>query len=253
MNDQQLLRYGRHILLPHLEYEGQQRLLASRVMVIGLGGLGSPVALYLAASGVGELVLVDDDTVALSNLQRQILHQTNSVGELKTVSAAARLSDLNPEIKLQLIPERLNAARLRAQLAKTDVMVDCTDSFASRFLLNQLSQETKTPLVSAAAIRWEAHITVFDPREATAGCYRCLYNDEQADTEQRCAESGVLSPLLGVMGSLQAVETIKLLTASGQTLTGRMLVVDALTMQLREIRLSPDPACPVCQSSGKKL
>jgi adenylyltransferase/sulfurtransferase len=251
MNDQQLLRYSRHILLPHLEYEGQQKLIESRVMIIGLGGLGSPVALYLAASGIGKLVLVDDDYVELTNLQRQIVHRNASMGQLKTNSAAATLSSLNDETEIELLSLRPDATILKAQLANVDVVVDCTDNFASRFLLNQQCSYTRTPWVSAAAIRWEGQVTVFDPRHQDAPCYRCLYDDTGANTPQSCAENGVLSPLLGLMGSIQAIETIKLLTGAGDTLAGRVLMVDALTLQIREMRLPQDPACPVCHASGK--
>ena len=251
MNDQQLLRYSRHILLPHIEYEGQQKLIDSRVMIVGLGGLGSPVALYLAASGVGRLLLADDDHVELTNLQRQIVHRSDAVGRLKTESAAATLNKLNNEIEIELMAQRPDAETLRRRLADIDVLVDCTDNFASRFLLNRICKETLTPMVSAAAIRWEGQVSVFDPRLPDAPCYRCLYDENGADTPQSCAENGVLSPLLGLMGSIQAIETIKLLSGAGQTLAGRVLMVDALTLQIREMRLSQDPACPVCHASGK--
>ncbi|MDT8311007.1 MAG: molybdopterin-synthase adenylyltransferase MoeB [Methylophaga sp.] len=246
MNDQQLLRYSRHILLPHLEYEGQQKLLDSRVMIVGLGGLGSPVALYLAASGIGKLLLVDDDVVELTNLQRQIVHRQTSVGQLKTDSAAITLRDLNNEIEIECLAMRPDAKMLDKLLADIDVVVDCTDNFDSRFVLNRHCRANKTPLVSAAAIRWEGQISVFDPRQPDAPCYRCLYDDEGGNTPQSCAENGVLSPMLGLMGSIQAIETIKLLTAAGQTLAGRVLMIDALTLQIREMRLPQDPACPVC-------
>lgn len=246
MNDQQLLRYSRHILLPHIEYEGQQKLIDSRVMIVGLGGLGSPVALYLAASGVGKLLLADDDHVELTNLQRQIVHRSDAVGRFKTESAAATLNNLNNEVEIELMAQRPDAETLRRRLADIDVLVDCTDNFASRFLLNRICKETLTPMVSAAAIRWEGQVSVFDPRLPDAPCYRCLYDENGTDTPQSCAENGVLSPLLGLMGSIQAIETIKLLSGAGQTLSGRVLMVDALTLQIREMRLNQDPACPVC-------
>ncbi len=246
MNDQQLLRYSRHILLPHLEYEGQQTLLDSRVMIVGLGGLGSPVALYLAASGIGKLLLVDDDVVELTNLQRQIVHRQTSVGQLKTDSAASTLGDLNDDIEIECLAMRPDAETLDKMLVDIDVVVDCTDNFDSRFLLNRLCKASKTPLVSAAAIRWEGQVSVFDPRQPDAPCYRCLYDDKGANTPQSCAENGVLSPLLGLMGSIQAIETIKLLTGAGQSLAGRVVMVDALSLQIREMRLPQDPACPVC-------
>lgn len=251
MNDQQLLRYSRHILLPHLEYEGQQKLLDSRVMIVGLGGLGSPVALYLAASGVGKLLLVDDDEVELTNLQRQIVHHEASVGQLKTDSAAGTLRGLNNDIEIDCLALRPDAEKLGQLLKDIDVVVDCTDNFASRFLLNQRCKVSKTPLVSAAAIRWEGQVTVFDPRQPDAPCYRCLYDDNGANTPQSCAENGVLSPLLGLIGSIQAIETIKLLSGAGQSLAGRVLMIDALTLQIREMRLPQDPACPVCYPKEK--
>lgn len=251
MNDQQLLRYSRHILLPHLEYEGQQKLLDSRVMIVGLGGLGSPVALYLAASGIGRLLLVDDDEVELTNLQRQIVHRRASVGQLKTDSAASTLRDLNDEIEIECLAMRPDAETLDKLLADIDVVVDCTDNFDSRFLLNRHCKVSRTPLVSAAAIRWEGQVSVFDPRQSDAPCYRCLYDDKVANTPQSCSENGVLSPMLGLMGSIQAIETIKLLTGAGQSLTGRVVMVDALSLQIREMRLPQDPACPVCHALEK--
>lgn len=251
MNDQQLLRYSRHILLPHLEYEGQQKLQDSRVMIVGLGGLGSPVALYLAASGIGKLLLVDDDVVELTNLQRQIVHGETSVGQLKTDSAADTLRALNNDVEIDCLAARPDAELLDKLLKDIDVVVDCTDNFASRFLLNRRCKAQKIPLVSAAAIRWEGQVTVFDPRLPDAPCYRCLYDENGANTPQSCAENGVLSPLLGLIGSIQAIETIKLLTAAGQSLAGRVLMIDALSLQIREMRLPQDPACPVCYPKEK--
>jgi len=249
MNDDQLLRYSRHILLPHFDIDGQQRLLDSRVIIIGLGGLGSPVAMYLAAAGVGHLVLVDDDVVELSNLQRQIVHRQATVGLNKTESAAQTLQDLNDSITIDTIAARLDEKQLAEQVAKADVVVDCTDNFAGRFLINRVCQQQKKPMVSAAAIRWEGQISVFDPRQPDAACYRCLYDDAAGELAQNCADSGVLSPLLGIMGSLQATETLKLLAKCGESLQGRLLLVDAFHLQIREIFLKPDPACPVCHAT----
>jgi len=251
MNDEQLLRYSRHILLPDFDITGQQRVLDSRVLVIGLGGLGSPVSLYLAAAGVGHLVLVDDDIVELTNLQRQIVHQQATLGQKKTLSAATALHDLNSTIKVETIDHRLSESELRHQAQLADVIVDCTDNFSSRFLMNRVSKQTKTPLVSAAAIRWEGQVSVYDSRQADAPCYRCLYDDNDEELQQSCAESGVIGPLLGMMGSIQAIETLKLLAGSGTSLSGRLLMIDALSMQVREITLKQAPACPVCQDSGK--
>ena len=247
MNDEQLLRYSRQMMLPQMDFEGQQRLLTSHALVIGLGGLGSPVALYLAAAGVGKLTLVDDDEVELSNLQRQIIHREKSVGEAKVASAADSIAALNKDIIVNTITQRLDQTALEQQVALVDVVVDCSDNFETRFLLNAVTQKMNKPLVSGAAIRMEGQITVYDPRQENSGCYRCLYQDE-GELQQTCSEVGVLSPLLGVIGSIQAVETIKLLSDIGQSLAGRLLILDAFTMQWREIKLKPNPNCPICQS-----
>ena len=247
MNDEQLLRYSRQMMLLQMDFEGQQRLLNSHALVIGLGGLGSPVALYLAAAGVGKLTLVDDDEVELSNLQRQIIHREKSVGEAKVTSAADSIAALNKDIIVNTITQRLDQTALEQQVALVDVVVDCSDNFETRFLLNAVTQKMNKPLVSGAAIRMEGQITVYDPRQENSGCYRCLYQDE-GELQQTCSEVGVLSPLLGVIGSIQAVETIKLLSEIGQSLAGRLLILDAFTMQWREIKLKPNPNCPICQS-----
>ena len=232
MNDEQLLRYSRQMMLPQMDFEGQQRLLTSHALVIGLGVLGSPVALYLAAAGVGKLTLVDDDEVELSNLQRQIIHREKSVGEAKVASAADSIAALNKDIIVNTITQRLDQTALEQQVALVDVVVDCSDNFETRFLLNAVTQKMNKPLVSGAAIRMEGQITVYDPRQENSGCYRCLYQDE-GELQQTCSEVGVLSPLLGVIGSIQAVETIKLLSEIGQSLAGRLLILDAFTMQWR--------------------
>ena len=247
MNDEQLLRYSRQVMLPQMDFEGQQRLLNSHVLVIGLGGLGSPVALYLAAAGVGKLTLVDDDEVELSNLQRQIIHREKSMGQAKVVSAADTITALNKEVTVNTIAQRLDQTALEQQVSMVDIVVDCSDNFETRFLLNAVTQKMNKPLVSGAAIRMEGQVTVYDPRQEGNGCYRCLYQDE-GESQQTCSEVGVLSPLLGVIGSIQAVETIKLLSDIGQSLAGRLLILDAFTMQWREIKLKPNPNCPVCQS-----
>ena len=215
--------------------------------MIGLGGLGSPVALYLAAAGVGKLTLVDDDEVELSNLQRQIIHREKSVGEAKVASAADSIAALNKDIIVNTITQRLDQTALEQQVALVDVVVDCSDNFETRFLLNAVTQKMNKPLVSGAAIRMEGQITVYDPRQENSGCYRCLYQDE-GELQQTCSEVGVLSPLLGVIGSIQAVETIKLLSEIGQSLAGRLLILDAFTMQWREIKLKQNQNCPICQS-----
>ncbi len=251
MNDDQLLRYSRHILLPQLDINGQQTLIDSHVMIIGLGGLGAPVSMYLAASGIGKLTLVDDDEVELSNLQRQIVHGQQDIGREKVASAADKLRELNPDVSLQLINQRLDKAGLMAATADVDALVDCSDNFATRFLLNEVSREQNLPLVSGAAIRFEAQITVYDPRQAESPCYRCLYEDK-GELEQSCSESGVLAPMLAMVGGTQAVETIKLLTGVGESLAGRLLLLDALSMQWREIKMKQDPDCPVCSQNQEQ-
>ncbi len=245
MDDNQLLRYSRHILLPQVGVDGQQKLLDARVLVIGLGGLGSPVAMYLAASGVGHLVIVDHDRVELSNLQRQIAHTTNAIGTDKSVSAKQTLQALNPDVQITAFNKILDAGELAEQVQLSDVVVDASDNFATRFGLNRLCVEWKKPLVSGAVIRLEGQVTTFRADLPGAPCYRCLYKDmdELAET---CSETGVLAPVAGIIGSIQATETLKVLTGVGQTLNGRLLIFDAQTMEWREIRLHKDPACPVC-------
>lgn len=245
MNDQQLLRYSRQIMLPGIDIQGQQALLDSHVLVIGLGGLGSPVALYLAAAGVGTLSIADHDHVELSNLQRQIAHTTASCGQPKTASATQRIEALNPETVVHGIHQRLEGEALQKAVVMADIVVDGSDNFATRFAVNQACVTSQTPLVSAAIIRTEGQVCVFDSREAESPCYRCLY-DEQGEDETRCATTGVLAPVAGLLGCIQATEAVKLITGLGQPLTGRLLLVDASTMRFREMKVSKDPACPVC-------
>lgn len=245
MNDDQLLRYSRHILLPQVDIQGQQKLLDAHVLIVGLGGLGAPVSMYLAASGVGRLTLVDDDEVELSNLQRQIVHGQQDIGRKKVDSAADRLRDLNPEVALQLIDKRPDKAEWLELTREVDVLVDCSDNFATRFLLNDVSKQQKLPLVSGAAIRFEGQVTVYDPRQPNMPCYRCLYEDK-GELEQTCSESGILAPILSMIGGTQAVETVKLLMGIGDSLAGRLLILDALTLNWREIKMKQDPDCPVC-------
>lgn len=246
MNDDQLLRYSRQILLPQIDITGQQKLINSRVLIVGLGGLGSPVALYLAAAGVGHLTLVDDDVVELSNLQRQVIHGEQDIGRFKVESAEDSIRALNSGTKVETQISRLNEEALSQAVTAADVVVDCSDNFAARFLLNKVTQQLLTPLVSAAAIRMEAQVTVYDPRKLGSACYRCIYEDN-GELQQTCSESGVLSPLLGIIGSMQAVETMKLLTNIGESLAGRLMILDALTMTWRELKLRQDPDCPVCK------
>lgn len=248
MNDDQLLRYSRHILLPQVDIQGQQRLLNAHVMIVGLGGLGSPVSTYLAAAGVGRLTLVDDDVVEMSNLQRQVVHSEAEIGQPKVSSAAARLKAINSDVELRLIQQRLDKTALLEATADVDVLVDCSDNFATRFLLNEVSQQQCLPLVSGAAIRFEGQVTVYDPRQLGMPCYRCLYEDK-GELEETCSESGILSPILSIIGGVQAVETVKLLMGLGDSLAGRLLILDALNMGWREIKMRQDPTCPVCQNA----
>jgi len=245
MNDDQLLRYSRQILLPQIDIIGQQKILDSHVLIIGLGGLGSPVALYLAAAGVGHLTLVDDDKVEISNLQRQIIHSEENIDQLKVESAAESIRAINNECQLDVKTTRLNKQTLIEIVKRADVVVDCSDNFATRFLLNEVTQMCKVPLVSGAAIRMEGQVTVYDSRNEGSACYRCVYQDE-GELQQTCSESGVLSPLLGIIGSMQAVEAIKLITGIGESLAGRLMIFDALSMSWQEMTLRQDPNCPVC-------
>jgi len=246
MDDRQLLRYSRHILLPQIGVEGQQKLLAGRVLVIGAGGLGSPVALYLASAGVGRIVLCDNEEVDLTNLQRQIVHRTESIGLKKVESAGRTLSGINPEVEVVPLAERVDESRLRTLAAQADVVVDGSDNFATRHAVNRVCVDLKKPLVSGAAVRFDGQISVFDPRAADSPCYACLFPEEGESEDVRCAVMGVFAPLTGIVGSIQAAETLKLLVETGETLTGKLMLLDALTMQVRTIRLAKDPACSVC-------
>jgi len=244
MNDEELLQYSRQIMLPQIDLEGQQRLLDSRVLIIGLGGLGAPVALYLAAAGVGTLMLSDYDEVDLSNLQRQIIHHYENIGEAKVHSAAKTLKRINPRCQVVTIEEKLQGGSLMEAVEEADVVVDCSDNFATRFAINQACVDGRTPLVSGSAIRWEGQVAVFNGHPE-APCYHCLYGDS-GELDASCAANGVLAPVVGIIGSIQATETIKLLTGAGDPLSGRLLLLDALTMELRSLKLKPDPRCPVC-------
>ena len=248
MNDQQLLRYSRHILLDPIGIEGQESFLAARALVIGAGGLGSPAALYLAAAGVGTLALADGDTVDLTNLQRQILHTETSVGRPKAESGRDALQRLNPETRVEVIARRLEGADLEAEVAKADVVLDCCDNFATRHAVNRACVKLGKPLVSGAAVRFDGQISVFDTRQPGAPCYHCLFPEGEDVEEVRCATMGVFAPLTGIIGTLQAAEALKLLAGCGQPLGGRLLLLDALTMEWRTVRLQKDPGCPVCGS-----
>lgn len=246
MDDAHLLRYARHILLDELGIEGQERLLASRVLILGAGGLGSPAAYYLAGAGVGQLILADDDEVELSNLQRQILHTTARVGWPKAKSGKLALAELNPDVMVQARVQRLLDVELDEAVAGVDIVLDCCDNFATRHAVNRACVKHRKPLVSGAAIRFAGQISVFDMRSDDAPCYHCLFPEADEAEELSCATTGVLGPLVGIIGSMQAAEAIKILTGMGEPLVGRLLCLDALTMQWNNVRFRRDPQCPVC-------
>ncbi|HEY9281847.1 MAG TPA: molybdopterin-synthase adenylyltransferase MoeB [Eoetvoesiella sp.] len=246
MDDQHLLRYARHILLNELGIEGQERLLASRVLIVGAGGLGSPAAMYLAAAGVGQLILADDDDVELSNLQRQILHTTERVGWHKATSGKHVLSQINPDVQVDDKVQRLVDAALDETVAQVDLVLDCCDNFATRHAVNRSCVTHRKPLVSGAAIRFSGQVSVFDLRDDQAPCYQCLFPEADDVEELSCATTGVLGPLVGIIGSMQAAEAIKIITGMGEPLVGRLLCLDALSMQWQTIRFKRDPNCLVC-------
>lgn len=246
MTDDQLLRYSRHILLDEIGIEGQQRLLDAHALVVGAGGLGSPVALYLASSGVGRISLVDDDAVDLTNLQRQIAHSMARIGQPKTESARAAVAALNPEVAVHTITQRADAALLDRLVGQADVVLDCCDNFATRQAVNAACVRHGRPLVSGAAIRFDAQLAVFDPRDPASPCYACVFPPDSAPEEVRCATMGVLAPLVGVVGSLQAVEALKLLSGVGTSLAGRLLMLDARQLEWTTLRVRRQAHCPVC-------
>jgi len=245
LNDEELLRYSRQILLAQVDIDGQLRLKGSRVLIVGLGGLGSPVALYLAAAGVGELHLADFDTVDLTNLQRQVMHDTAAVGLSKVDSAMARLQAINPQVALVAHRQALDDDSLAQAVGAVDLVLDCCDNFATREAVNAACVAAGKPLVSGAAIRLEGQLSVFDPRNPLSPCYHCLYG-HGSEAELTCSEAGVLGPLVGLVGSLQALEALKLLAGFGEPLVGRLLLVDALGTRFRALRVKRDPACSVC-------
>lgn len=250
MNDNQLLRYSRHILLPQIDITGQEKLNQSRVLIVGAGGLGSPIALYLAASGVGNLIICDGDRVDLTNLQRQIIHDSDSIGLAKVLSAKQSLIRINPEINVITIQEQVDAAKLLQLVAEVDAVVDASDNFSTRHHVNQACVTHKKPLISGAAVRFDGQVSVFDLRHADSPCYHCLYpvNGEQEDMP--CAIMGVFSPLVGIIGCMQAAETLKILLNIGESLNGRLQLLDSLTMNWRSIKLHKDPVCAVCHPSA---
>lgn len=248
MIDTQLQRYGRHILLDEIGIEGQQRILNSKVLIVGLGGLGSPTALYLAASGVGQLILCDNDQVDLSNLQRQIAHRTSSIGQNKTSSAKAAILDINPEVDCLEYPQRANQTQLNELIAGVDVVLDCSDNFSTRYSINYACLTQQKPLVSGAAILFSGQASVFDFRLNNCACYNCLFPEDAEAEELRCATTGVFSPLTGIIGSIQAAETLKLLVGIKPSLHNKLLTVNALDMNIKQSTFQKDPDCPVCSN-----
>ncbi|MEO6824643.1 MAG: HesA/MoeB/ThiF family protein [Nitrosospira sp.] len=246
MNDNQLLRYSRHILLPQIGIEGQETLLRSHVLIIGAGGLGSPVAMYLAASGIGKLTICDNDNVDLTNLQRQIAHGTEAIGTSKTHSAKKTLARINPDVAVVALNERMDESRLQDLVRDADVIVDASDNFATRHAVNRVCAAHKKPLVSGAVVRLDGQVTVFDLRRSSSACYYCLFPATGGRDDMRCAVMGVFAPLVGIIGCVQAAETLKILLDIGETLNGRFLILDASSMEWRSVKLNKDPACTVC-------
>jgi molybdopterin/thiamine biosynthesis adenylyltransferase len=245
MNDTELLHYSRQILLPEIGIEGQQRLLNAKVLIIGLGGLGSPAAMYLAAAGVGHLYISDFDKVELSNLQRQIIHNTHDIERYKVDSARESLLALNPSIAITPLSQRLENQALIEPITKVDIVLDCTDNLTTRLAINQACVQTKTPLISGAAIRMEGQISIFNSNLDNSPCYRCLYPNNETIVET-CTETGILAPMVGIIGSLQALEAMKLIIGIGNNLIGQLLLIDGITMEFQTIKVRKNPNCPIC-------
>jgi adenylyltransferase/sulfurtransferase len=245
MNDTQLLRYSRQIMLPQCDIEGQQKILAAKVLIIGAGGLGSPAAMYLAAAGIGTMVIYDDDVVELSNLQRQIAHHTPDIGMDKVISTRETLNKLNPDVQVKAIKQRLAGEQLDIEVINADVVLDCSDNFLTRFAINKACVRHQTALVSGAAIRFEGQVSVFTPGKDNSPCYNCLYSSDGEEL-QNCATNGVIAPITGVVGSIQALEALKLIMAIGKPLTGRLLLLDGLAMEWNTMRLTKNLTCPTC-------
>ena len=247
MHDEQLLRYSRHILLPQIGIKGQEVLLQAHVLIVGAGGLGSPAAIYLAASGIGKLTLCDNDRVDLTNLQRQIIHRAEAVGTPKVLSAKKTLEGINPEVDIIALNQRVDESSLRKLVSGADVIVDATDNFPTRHAINRVCAIQKKPLVTGAAVRFDGQVAVFDLRHESSSCYQCLFPMEGDDQGERCAVTGVFAPLVGIIGCIQAAETLKLLLGMSESLTGHLLLLDGLSMGQRIIKLNKDPACLVCR------
>ncbi len=246
MNDEQLLRYSRHILLDEIGIEGQKKLLASEVLIVGAGGLGSPVALYLGSAGVGRMTVVDHDRVDATNLQRQIAHNLARIGEFKAVSMLQSVAAINPDVKVIPVTERADDALLDQLVRQADLVLDCTDNFATRHAINRACVKHRKPLVSGAAIRFDGQVAVYDPRNAQSPCYACVFPESDLLEETQCASMGVFAPLVGIIGTVQAAEALKLLCDVGQPLTGRLLMLDGRGMAWNEVKLARNPACAVC-------
>jgi adenylyltransferase/sulfurtransferase len=246
MNDNQLLRYSRQIMLPQIDIEGQQKLLAAKVLIVGAGGLGSPAAIYLAAAGVGNIVIYDNDIVDLSNLQRQIAHHTPDIGTDKVISTRQTLIQLNPDVQVRAVKQRLEDEQLDYEVGLADVVLDCSDNFSTRFAINHACVKQQTPLISGAAIRFEGQVTVFTPGKNNSPCYNCLYNSDGEEI-QNCVTNGVIAPITGIVGSIQAMEAMKLIMNIGEALTGRLLLLDGLTMEWNSMKLRKNPNCPTCR------
>ena len=245
MNDNQLLRYSRQIMLPQVDIGGQQKLIAASVLIVGAGGLGSPAAIYLTAAGVGNIAIYDNDVVDLSNLQRQIAHHTPDIGTDKVISTRQTLNRLNPEVKIRAVKQRLEGEQLDYEVRLADVVLDCSDNFSTRFAINSACVKQQTPLVSGAAIRFEGQVTVFTPGINNSPCYNCLYNSDGEEL-QNCATNGVIAPITGIVGSIQALEAMKLIMNIGEALTGRLLLLDGLTMEWNTMKLRKNANCPTC-------
>ena len=245
MNDHELLRYSKQIMLPQIDIEGQQKINDSTILIIGMGGLGSPTALYLAAAGVGHIVIADFDQVELSNLQRQIIHSTSDIGDDKVNSAKAKLLELNPNIKVTVANEIIHSDNLASLIKDVDVVLDGTDNFESRFEINKACVECHKPLISAAVIRFEGQISVFKGYEVDQPCYQCLYSEE-GNGRESCVENGVLAPVAGLVGTIQALQAIKVLLGLGDQLCGELLLIDGLDLSFRKVKIAKDPECPIC-------
>jgi molybdopterin/thiamine biosynthesis adenylyltransferase len=251
MNDDQLLRYSRHILLDEVGIEGQEKILNSHVLIVGAGGLGSPVALYLGSAGVGHITIVDHDRVDTTNLQRQIAHNLARVNEFKAESARQAIAAINPDVKVTTVTERAEGALLDSLVQDADLVLDCTDNFATRHAINRACVKHRKPLVSGAAIRFDGQVSVFDSASEEAPCYACVFPESELLEETRCATMGVFAPLVGIIGSTQAAEALKLICGVGQALTGRLLMLEGKSMEWSEMKLTRNTACPVCGSARR--